>query len=97
MEPETLKLWFYKSKEYHYDIGEILLKMNKRTNYIYIVMQGVVAIELSDGHNDYILDLLGKGSIIKIFNLIFDEVTFYQARCVSAQTTIVRRIDKHWV
>lgn len=65
-------------------MDEILFGLNERTDYIYVVMQGVISIELSDGHNHHILDLLGRGSIIQIHNIVLDELTYYQARSVSS-------------
>lgn len=58
-------------------MNELIFGLNEKTDYIYVVMKGVVAIELSDGHKHHILDLLGRGSIIQIHNIIFDELTYY--------------------
>ena len=60
-------------------------------------MQGVVAIELSNGQSHHILDLLGRGSVLQIQNVLFDEQTYYQARAVSSRTVILKRIDKKWI
>ena len=81
---DTLKLWYNMSNEYHYEIDEMVFKLNAKTDYIFVVMQGVVSIELSNGYEDHIIDLLGRGSIIQIANIIFDELSYYQARSVSA-------------
>ena len=72
------------SNEFHYEIDEMVFKLNAKTDYIFVVMQGVVSIELSNGYEDHIIDLLGRGSIIQIANIIFDELSYYQARSVSA-------------
>ena len=64
LDKDVLKLWYNKSSEFHYEMDDLIFGLNEKTDYIYIVMQGVVAIELSNQFEHHIIDLLGRGSII---------------------------------
>ena len=57
-------------------------------------MQGVLSIEISDGYQHHVLDLIGRGSVMQSFNLIFNTFTFYQARSVSTWTTRIIRVSR---
>ena len=53
------------SNEYQYEIDDLIFEPNQETNYVYILMQGVVSTEISDGYTHHLLDLLSRGSIMQ--------------------------------
>lgn len=72
-----LKLFYHRSAETFYNCGELLFGLCEPTDFFYVVMEGVISIELTDGYKDHILDLLGRGSLIQTHNVIFDELAAY--------------------
>ena len=45
-----LKLFYHHTDETYYECDEIVFDVGKTIEYIYFVMEGVFAIELSDGY-----------------------------------------------
>ena len=87
-----MKLFYHKTDETYYECDELVFDVGEAVEYIYFVMEGVFAIELCDGFQSHQLDLLGRGSLVQLHTVIFNEVTNYRLRCVWSQTSKVRKI-----
>ena len=95
MDEHFLKLLYYKSSEYYYAIHEQIFRWDEQCEFIYIVTQGVVSIDLTNGTNSEILDLLGRGSIIGIHNILYPKSIWYlNCTARSALTTKVLKVSK---
>jgi hypothetical protein len=82
IDENLLKQLFYRSNEHHYCIGNQIFNWSDPCNYIYIVTQGVVSIDLTDGVNSRELDLLGRGSVIGYHNILLP-FNFWNLNCVA--------------
>ena len=56
--------------------------------------QGVVEIELTNGEQTHILDIMGRGSVIGINNIISQEEWIFNAKAVSVRTTVLLRLRR---
>jgi CRP-like cAMP-binding protein len=59
---------------------------------MYIITQGVVSIDISDGEQSQIIDLMGQGSILGIYNSYSGEEWPYNCTIRSVQTTKIIHI-----
>ena len=60
---------------------------------IIIVYQGVVQINLTDGENYHMLDIMGRGSLIGVNNVVNMEDYNYNAEAVSDETTVLPKVS----
>lgn len=70
-----------------FDVGELC-------DDIYIVLSGAVEIALTDNINYEMMDMMGKGSVIGINNVLVKEKWCYKAISRSSESTSVIKIPK---
>ena len=61
---KILKDMYYSSDLMLFDINQKLFSAGNKCKDIFIVMQGVLQIDLTDGTNEFMLELMGRGSVI---------------------------------
>ena len=93
MPDSFLKQLYYHSNEYFYEQGEIVFNFNENCSGIYIVIEGVVGIELTDGIKSRVIDIMGRGSVIGMHGALYKEPWVYVAKGASVQTTKIMKIN----
>ena len=88
-----LKQLYYHSNEFFYERDEIMFNFNEKCSGIYIVWEGVIGIELTDGTKSRIIDVMGRGSVIGMYGALYKEPWVYVAKGVSVRTTKIMKID----
>lgn len=73
MPEKILREMYHRAFKEQYVIGKKLFDLNQECNDIFLMIHGVVEITLSDGDRDQHLDLLGKGSVIGMNNILYGE------------------------
>ena len=82
MDESFLKQLYYRSNEYFFEINEAVFKWDEFADYFVIVTQGIVSIDITDGVNSGVLDLLGRGSVIGLHNALIDNET-WNINCIA--------------
>lgn len=81
---ENLKKIFFDSETKIYEMEQHVFKRNQRCEFILIVMQGVLAIELETCSEHVTqLDLLGRGSVIGSHSILSGAKWNYRCVCRS--------------
>ena len=91
---DILQAIYYSSDILQYDFGQMVFSIGQECENIYIILQGVVSIELSNGINSFQIDVIGRGSVIGVNNLISSEEWVYQAKAASSQTVLILTVSR---
>lgn len=71
MSVEVLKELYYRSSQNFIEREEQLFGVGERCRNIFIVYQGVIEVNISDGiAKSYFLDLMGRGSVLGQNNIL---------------------------
>jgi signal-transduction protein with cAMP-binding, CBS, and nucleotidyltransferase domain len=62
-----------------YEMREDVFKYGCKCRFFYIVMQGVVEINITNGKQNVPLDLLGRGSVMGLNYMINEDELIYNA------------------
>jgi hypothetical protein len=93
-QPDNLLRQLFFSGEFKmYEVDEPIFKANERCKDLIIIMQGVVEIDMTDGLQNVLMDLLGKGSVIGVNSFFTGVPWVFNAFAVSSQTTTLFRLD----
>jgi signal-transduction protein with cAMP-binding, CBS, and nucleotidyltransferase domain len=65
---------FYSGDLQIYEVDEPIFKFGQTCDFIYIVMMGVVEVDLTDGRQEYMLDILGRGSVIGLQSMLNEDL-----------------------
>ena len=57
-------------------------------------MQGLLEIDLTNGHQEYMLDLLARGSVIGLNNIMKEDTYVYNCCAKSQNSTILFRLPR---
>ena len=90
-----MKKLYYYSNEYFYEQGTTIFDLQEKCSGIYIITEGVVGIELTDGVKSNVIDIMGRGSVIGIYGVLFREPWVYVAKSVSVRTTKILKISNY--
>lgn len=85
---------YYKSHRCFYGQDQIVFEYGSNCNFIYLILSGVLSIELLNNKKEVTqqIDILGRGSIIGINNVLSSNKWFYRARVSSDQSLNVIQI-----
>ena len=65
------------------EIDEQLFKFGTKCEYIYVILQGVVQIDVTNGEENFFLDLLGRESVLGSNFILSENIWNYSATCKS--------------
>lgn len=94
MPDELLREIYYRSEKEFLNIEQKIFGVGDSCDDIFIVISGVIEITLSDGKKKQHLDMMGRGSIIGMSNILFGEKWAYYATAMSERGTIIFRLKK---
>lgn len=98
LHPDIIRQLYYHSKQRFYDKNEMLFDVGDLADSIFIVMQGVIDIVLTDGYDHHeTLDVLGKGSIIGINSMLTSENWFCRAVNNTSMSVLVIQINQNCI
>ena len=86
---------YYKTYVQWYGPTQKLFEAGERCNCLYIILNGVIDIQISDGEETQVIDSLGKGSVIGINYLIKKEKWVYSAVNLSTITAKILKVDEN--
>ena len=89
---QVLKNLYFMSEFEMYEIDEEIFSFGQDSNSLLIIMQGVVEIDLTNGIESKMLDLLGRGSVIGVCNVLNREQWVFNAVAKSVMSTVILRI-----
>lgn len=90
-----LKQLYYRCETNFYEQDQIIFEAFSKCGYLYIIMQGVVGIELLDkDEQPYLIDIMGRGSIMGLNNVIKGEEWLYRASAQSSRSTVIIQISR---
>ena len=93
LHPDIIRQLYYHSKQRFYEKNEMLFDVGDTADSIFIVIQGVIDIVLTDGqYNKETLDVLGKGSIMGINSIMTNENWFCRAVNNTSLSVVVIQI-----
>lgn len=87
---------YYKSQRSFYCKDEILFEYGQKCEFVYIILSGVVSIELINNKKEVMqqIDILGRGSVLGVNNVINGYPWYYRARICSEQSLNVIQISR---
>lgn len=94
---EALSLIYTECEMISLDMDEQLFKFGTKCEYIYIVLQGVIQVDMTDGYLTQYLDCMGRGSIIGINGVLKGNEMAYSAKAVSSRSTYIFRITQSMI
>ena len=93
MPDDILSEIYYRSTKEMVGIESTIFDVGQKCKEIIVILSGVIEISLSDGLQEQHLDLLGRGSIIGLSNILYNDRFAYLGKAMSERGTIIVRIS----
>ena len=77
-----------------FEQDEFLFKAGQKFTHIYMVINGIVDISINTFSGPYQLDILGRGSVIGINNILYEEEWNYQSMSRAPTSSLILMIPK---